>query len=104
MKLPVCFPKISISFVSLVSLTIMNASCDAYKNSDWRELTGDEGLKGWRIADPNGKGIADWISCTSVELASENPLLLRTRKGKEDAVIVNGTTGKTENIVSTEEH
>ena len=104
MKLPIYLPQFPITFAAFVCLAVVSASCTEKKDSDWQELTGGQGLEGWRIADPAAKGTVDWMACSAVELVPGNPLHLRTYTGENDAVIVNSLIGKAGNIVSVEEH
>jgi len=78
----------------------MTDPCSDIKDSNWEELTG---FKDWRIANPDGEGTADWFTCAAIELAPDNPTLLQAHSGKDEWIIVNGLTGKTENIVSVKE-
>ena len=101
MKIPHIYFKHPPRFICITTMT------DPYsdmKDSNWQELTGCQGLKDWQVADPDGEGTADWFTCAAVKLAPDNPLLLQAHSGKDESLIVNGLTGKTENIVSVPEY
>lgn len=102
MKSPFFFLRWFLAVTVVVSL-VTNAAAADKKDSDWRELTADGGLKNWKLADPNADGTADWQDVLAAGLTNDNPRLLRPMKGK-GGIILNGPAGKTKNIVSKAEH
>jgi hypothetical protein len=61
----------------------------------WIDLVADHGLDAWR------KPTADWIVAGDARPRTEHPKLLATEPGQ--GTIINGATGKTHNLLSTQE-
>jgi hypothetical protein len=75
------------------------AAAEKKQDSEWKELIGDHGLKYWGLVDPDAEGTADWKTSGSVALHADNPKLLQYA-ANGSGIIVNGPTGKTENLMS----
>lgn len=104
MNSPLTLARLCFNLSVSACLIATTTSAADKKDAGWQELTAGHALKNWRLADPNAEGTADWITGCAAELAPGNPRLLQTLKGQGDTVIVNGSTGKTKNLVSKKEH
>jgi hypothetical protein len=78
-------------WIGLLATTFVNGADE----TGWVELIGEDGVGAWR------KPTGDWIVGGDAEPQPEHPKLLAAKPGR--GTIVNGNTGKTKNLLSSQE-
>ena len=78
-----------------IGLLVATAFVNGADESGWVDLIGEHGLDAWR------KPTGDWIVGGDAEPQAEQPKLLAAKPGR--GTIVNGKTGKTRNLLSSQD-
>jgi Domain of Unknown Function (DUF1080) len=86
---------LAIASCSAALAVVVSASALATNDSEWIELIGEHSLDAWR------KPAGDWLIAGDAALDPANAKRLTAKPGT--GVIVNGTTGKTRNLVTKED-